>query len=159
MNKKILLLLVLVLPAFAQNRTTTRDSIIVSLAGSSAVDTVWVPFPQGNSVNPPAFMFNRATATIPGRTVDYVSGVNLWVAKTGTGTAYRIIKFPMNPLTGALSKNDSTYVVGSSGAAADITSGSDYALTTVAGTHGVGFILKKTDAGTAVLTLILELAR
>lgn len=156
MNKKILLLLVLVLPAFAQNRTTTRDSIIVSLAGSSAVDTVWVPFPLGN---PPLFMYNRATAPIPGRIVDYISGVNLWVTKTGTGTAYRIIKFPMNPLTGVLSKNDSTYVVGSSGSAADITSGSNYALTTVAGTHGVGFILKKTDAGTAVLTLILELAR
>ena len=159
MKKTLLLLLALYAFAMAQDRTTTRDSIIVSLAGNSAVDTIWVPFPKGNAVNPPAFMHNRATATTPERTVDYVSGVNLWVTKTGTGTAFRIIKFPMNPLTGVLSKNDSSYVVGTSGAAADIVSGSDYALTTVAGTHGVGFILKKTDAGTAVLTLILELAR
>jgi len=159
MKLKILFLLALPLLAQAQSRTTVSDSIIVTLAGSSAADTVWIPYPTGNSTTPPAFMFNSVSAKQPGRTVDYISAANLYVTKTGTGTSFKVRNHPISPLSGALSKNDSTFIVGSSGAGANIVSGSNYSVTGAGGTHGFGLVLSKHDAGTAVLTITVEIAR
>lgn len=156
--KKLILLLLLPLAGFAQTRTTTTDSIIVSLA-INAVDTLWIPYPIGNSVNPPAFVHNRPTAQAPNRTVDYVSAANIYFIKTGTGTSFKVRSHPINPLTGTLSKIDSTYIVGSLGAGANIVSGSNYSVTGASGTHGFGLVLSKHDASTATLTLVIEIAR
>lgn len=157
--KKLLLLLLLPMAGFSQTRTTTTDSIVVSLAGNAAVDTLWIPYPIGNAVNPPAFVHNRPTAQAPNRTVDYVSASNLYITKTGTGTSFKVRSHPINPLTGTLSKNDSTFIVGSAGAGANIVSGSNYSITGASGTHGFGLVLSKHDANTATLTLVIEIAR
>ena len=157
--KKLLLLLLLPAAAFSQTRTTTVDSIIVSLAGNAAVDTLWIPYPIGNAANPPAFVHNRPTAQVPNRTVDYVSASNLYITKTGTGSSFKVRSHPISPLAGTLSKNDSTFIVGSSGSGANIVSGSNYSVTGASGTHGFGLVLSKHDAGTAVLTITVELAR
>ena len=131
---------------------TRFDTLSVTLSGAGAKDTLWVtPSLDGRMT-----LSTSSPAKIPGRTVSFPKKLTIWTDRlSGSGNSFKAYWLPINPLTGALSKNDSTYVIGTSGAAASLVSGTSYALT-LSSNRGLGIVVSQVSSGTNVIRFNLE---
>ena len=131
---------------------TRFDTLSVTLAGAGAKDTLWVtPSLDGRMT-----LSTSSPAKVPGRTVSFPKKLTIWTDRlSGSSNTFRAYWLPINPLTGALSKNDSTYVIGTSGAAASLVSGTNYTLT-LSNNRGLGIVVSQVSSGTNVIRFNLE---
>ena len=131
---------------------TRFDTLSVTLAGAGAKDTLWVtPSLDGRMT-----LSTSSPAKVPGRTVSFPKKLTIWTDRlSGSSNTFRAYWLPINPLTGALSKNDSTYVIGASGAAASLVSGTNYTLT-LSNNRGLGIVVSQVSSGTNVIRFNLE---
>lgn len=155
----VFLVLVFSPAVFAQSyfNTVKSDTGVCFLNGADkdTVVVVLLSVPDAKV----AFDTSKANRTLfkPPRRVFAAGGFTLWLERTnvtGTATNFKVYWKPVNPRTGRLSFTDSTFVVGSSGAFANITNNSNF---TVAPneTKAIAFITQCSDVGT-VTKLILS---
>lgn len=131
---------------------TRFDTLSVTLSGAGAKDTLWVT----PSIDGRMALSTSSPAKVPGRTVSFPKKLTIWTDRlSGSSNTFRAYWLPINPLTGALSKNDSTYVIGASGAAASLVSGTNYTLT-LSNNRGLGIVVSQVSSGTNVIRFNLE---
>jgi hypothetical protein len=158
--KKIILILLagLWLPALAQDRYLHFDSTQVVLNGV-VTDTLWVSFPSGGTPREISII-NSTTPPKPTSPVRVSGSVQIWLSQSiaaGNADSMRARYHPIYPLSGALSGNDSTFLVGTATAPAAIRSPSNYYVG-LFGDNGFGVVISQENltVDTSTVTIVIQ---
>lgn len=157
MKKTLMLFLLILAPKlWGQTHYVYFDTVTVTLNGIVS-DTVWVTFPSG----PGGWieLKNTASAPKPPRRAAVTGYFQLWVVSrtnvAGTADSLTLRTHPRDPLNGALSKNDSTYKIGSAALTGSPSAPTNFGLVLNAGTGGVGIVLNQADTSVDTTRLVL----
>ena len=136
----------------AQDRFVARDTVITFLINVD-VDTAYfllTPAAYPEQIQSDTTK-SGVTKYIPAKWIRSSGYFDLWLDRTnqsGAADSFRVYYFPLHPITGALAKNDSTFIIAGASTFANFTSGSRYNITLPTTTGGIGIVIRQGDLTT-----------
>ncbi len=162
MKKRLLLCAFLAWPFLAEaQQWVNRDSCGTWLKGTD-IDTVYFIFPNVplSKIMASDTTKNGVTLYKPPSFVRMAGDFDLWLDRlnhVGTADSFKVWYKLVDPFSGRLARNDSTFIVGSASAFANFTSTSRYSIT-LPTCFGFGVIIRQADTTLDTTRVLLKLA-
>lgn len=149
MKKKFLIFLFLVWPFLAQAQDWVVKDSVGTILNNADIDTILYVFPNGPLPRSMASDTTKGgvTALKPAEFIRAAGNFDLWLDRTdlaGTPDSFRVWVKAIDPFSGRLARNDSTFILATASTFANFTSTSRYSITLPVG-FGIGIVIQQGD--------------